>query len=340
MSESSTYSISKYFFKPNGMIEIPPPGAHIHGEFIRGLRRPPRTPRERPAKRNFVCTPLRAGTKTSTVIVPDEADEEDDEEIEVMNPLRPAFEFEELDDDEEQEEQEEEQEEQEEQEEATNPANKHFFVESVDEAAFITSSKDIRANETLINKKVWMYEDIQSFFGGMSFTDKEIDEIIILSKQVQRIKRKILADVHSYQNGIIDANEFRLSNAFDYRSLREALDQLYTQEQRPRQHLIIFAIPGSKPRFIVADTPCYLPIIAKKHSIHMLFMPEAKNLQRILYCAQPTTNQQEPLTLFGCQKPLDIMRVEPQIQAHDEIITALMKRDWDLEKLFTLPELW
>lgn len=342
MSESSTYSISKYFFKGPGDIEIPPPGAIINGRLVTGLRRPAapfRDPRKRPEQvLRESPTPLRAESHNKN----EEQKGDDDDEVEAVELIpkrtRPV-EIEDLDDNDDDDDDDVDDEE-------TQPipqGKKFFFVESRKEFSFICTPTRKRPNETLLYKDKWTLEDIQSFLGtetGIGFNQEEINAIINLSKQAQRLKNKLQAEFESFQAGMIDANEFRLSNFFDYRALRETLEKLYEAEQRPRQHVVMFLIPGSKPRYIASDLPWFLPIQAKQHAFHTLFMPKARSIKRILYWVQPTSNIREPLTSFGTLQPVDVMTLDPHIQRSDEIITAFMGRDWKLERLFTLPEFW
>ncbi len=218
---------------------------------------------------------------------------------------------------------------------------KFFFVESQEELRFVSGPGERRPNETFLVRDYWFRSDITDFLDidhGMGFTQDEIDRVIDLSMKAQRLKRKIFAEYKTYKKGLVDLNEFKLSNIFDYRALQNVLSELYEVEKRPRQNLIMFLVPGSKPRYIAGDIPSYLSIPLKHDAILKRFMAPCCKPKRFLYWAQPTANIREPLTSFGSKQPVDIYTFQPVIERSDQIITAFMYRDWKLEEIFTIPE--
>jgi hypothetical protein len=355
--------ISKYFFKPNGEIEIPPPGAVINGVKIMGLMRPTTyspTPlsaaevmrkrfrkkarKGRKSAQEFFSTPkpvrlpspLSVGQQHNPILVVDDDDDDDEEEVEVVSkedhPSRPLFEFEELSDEEEEEEEEEMK--------PVDDDGKHFvFVENKDELKFVCSRLDKRPNEQYLIKRTWTREDIDDFLGKkLGFTPEEIVQIISLSKDVFKLAARLYTDYCLLQEGITERMEFIYHNSFDFRTLTEKLDELYKVEKRPRQHLIMFLVPGSKPKFVASDLPCWMTVNQKRQAAHLLFCPPNRPIKRVLYWANQTSDIKEPLRTFGDQSPCDVSSIEPPIERKDHITTAFIGRFWKLELLFSVPE--
>lgn len=218
---------------------------------------------------------------------------------------------------------------------------KFFFVESQEELRYVSGSSERRPNETYLVRDYWFRSDITDFLGierGMGFTQDEIDKIVELSMNAQRVKRKIYAEYKTYKKGLVNLNEFKYANIFDFRALQDILTELFEVEKRPRQHLIMFLVPGSKPRYIAGDIPSYLSIPLKKDALLKRFMAPCCQPKRVLYWAQPTSNIREPSPSFGSKQPMEIYTYQPVIERCDQIITAFMYRDWKLEEIFTIPE--
>ena len=358
MSSAKTPEIiSKYFFKPNGEIEIPPPGAIINGVEIMGLRRA------------TLCTPMNAAamalqrqkqrkhelksrreeyfskphpvhttsplpsTPTQPIVVDD--DDDDDDEVEMVVPPRtqkPLFEFEELDD-------EDSPMSDDDDEKPVDDPKQYVFIENKDEYKFVCSRTDRRPNEEYIVKKTWTMTDINDFLGvKLGFTRSEIDKIIALSKEIIRYVARLDADYNLLQKGVVERKVFTWDNAFDFHSLAEEIEELYKVEKRPRQHVVMILVPGSKPKFIASDLPCWMTADQKRTAAHLLFCPPEQPIKRVLYWVNPTTGIKEPFRVFGDQRPCDVSSIEPPIERKDHITTAFMSRYWKLERLFSVPE--
>ena len=365
-----TPEISKYFFQPNGSIEIPPPGAIINGIKIKGIRRisytstplsaadAAKAKAKRAAKRRRFEYLMSEHTPTKSPLATTEpitilSDEDDDKEIDDLiddmeesfsvTPLKaraPLIEVEDLDDDEDEDDDEEE-----------NlgmppppvrPQGKKFvFLEDKDELKFVCSKLDKRPNEEYLVKKTWSQEDIDDFLGNrLDFTPDEIAKIIGLSKEIIRLVTRIFADYKLFQSSIVDRKEFVWQNAFDYRALKAKIDELYKVEKRPRQHVVMFLVPGSKPKFIASDLPCWMALDQKRVAAHLQFCPPNRPIKRVLYWVNQTSEITEPLRTFGDQRPCDISSIEPPIERCDQITTAFVSRYWKLEQLFSIPDLF
>lgn len=361
-------TISRYFFTPDGKIEIPPPGAIIGNVKITGIKRtaPPCTPlsaidfhvrqwqrkQTKPKKKKqrteFFFSHVPSPLPHDNMIVKSQEDKddgdadeihkdemEDDEEFEEMTPRQnPIFEYEELEED------------IDDDDDADTviqsivpPVKDFIFVENRDEKKFVCSRVDRRPNEEYLEKEAWQREDIyQLLKNKLTFTDEEIENIITLSKEVIKLVSRLSSDFKLLQKGILTRHNFLLENIFDFRTLVEKLDELYKVEKRPLNHLIMFLVPGEKARFIAADLPCWMTMNQKRTAAHLLFCPPNQSIKRVLYWVKTTSDIQEPLRVFGDQKPCDISTVEPDIKREDHITTVFMKRYWKLERLFSVPE--
>lgn len=345
--------ISKYFFKPNGEIEIPPPGAIINGVEVMGLRRLTlstptplnaaamslqRRKHELKAKRaEYFSKPRPAhiesplpSTPSNPIVVDDDGD---DDEVEMVVPPRtqkPLFEFEELDDEDTP---------MSDDDEKPDDSKQYVFIENKDELKFVCSRVDKRPNEEYIVRKTWTMTDINDFLGvKLGFSMSEIDKIITLSKEIIRLVTRLDADYNLLQKGVVERKAFTWDNAFDFHTLTEDLEELYKVEKRPRQHVVMFLAPGSKPKFIASDLPCWMTTNQKRTAAHLLFCPPEQPIKRVLYWVNPTTDNKEPLRVFGDQRPCDVSSIEPPIERKDHITTAFMDRYWKLERLFSVPE--
>ena len=362
-------TISRYFFTPDGKIEIPPPGAIIGNVKITGIKRtaPPCTPlsavdfhvrqwkrkQTKPKKKkqrtefffSHVPSPLpqdsmivksQENSDADEIRKDEVEDDDDDEEFEEITPRQtPIFEYEEL-----------EEEDIDDDDDADTviqsivpPVKEFIFVENRDEKQFVCSRIDKRPNEELLDKQFWQREDIyQLLKNKLAFTDEEIENIISLSKEIIKLVTMLSTAFKLLQTGILTRQNFVVENIFDFRTLVEKLDELYKVEKRPLKHLILFLVPGQKARFIASDLPCWMTMNQKRVAAHHLFCPPNQSIKRVLYWVKTTSDIREPLRVFGDQKPCDISSVEPDIKREDHITTVFMKRYWKLERLFSAPE--
>lgn len=222
------------------------------------------------------------------------------------------------------------------------PISRRFcFIENKNEAGLVTSPSERRPNEIFIHKLRWSREDINQFLGadeGIGYTPDQIETIIELSKKVQMLKRKILADLDSLQETLIDFNEFHRTNFTHYYELCDTLQRLYSAELSLRQHVILILIPDNKPRFIAADLPPYLPLSVKKRDSHALFMPKYGKIKRVVYWVNIPNLDDDKVATPGSDERVPINTFEPCIKPCDTIFTAFMARDWKLERIFSIPE--
>lgn len=341
--------ISKYFFKPNGEIEIPPPGAIINGVKIVGLRRPASRKPKTPIARKVIVIDDDDDEQTTQ-------EEDEEEEVDVIEHEASPIEVEDLsddgdddDDDDGDDDDDDDEGEEDKEEDLTLPFKKKpepipagkqvVFVENEVEYHYVCTKTSRRPNEEYIMKERWSREEIQSFLQTkLGFSESEVAEIIDLSKQILRTVSKLHAEYKSYSKGYTSKWEFAMDNAFDYRQLNERLARLYDVEKRPRQHTIMILAPGSKPRFISSDVPGWMTVDQKRASLYLRFCPPHQPVKRVLYWMNSTADNKEPLRQFGDQRPCDIASSEPKIDRNDHITTAFMRRYWKLERLFTIPE--
>lgn len=221
------------------------------------------------------------------------------------------------------------------------PISRRFcFIENKNEAALVTSERERRPNEIFLLKHCWTRDDIDQFLGaeGIGYTPGQIETIIELSKKVQMLKRKIIADLDSLQEDLIDANQFRKANISQYYELCDTLQRLYTVELSLRQHVVLILIPYAKPRFIAADLPPFLPLSLKKRDSHALFMPKYDKIKRVVYWVNIPRLEDEKVVTPGSDEQIPINSFQPCIKPCDTIFTAFMARDWKLERIFSFPE--